>query len=82
VLPEVSEFSSECQFSGMEVLTAERITRHLHSLHWCDQADARAKMLFYLLEAHQVLALQLPFLQISESMGNHDSKIMDAASVD
>jgi hypothetical protein len=28
------------------------------------------------------LALQLPFLQISESMGNHDSKIMDAASVD
>ena len=29
-----------------------------------------------------ILALQLPFLQISESMGNHDSKIMDAASVD
>jgi hypothetical protein len=29
-----------------------------------------------------VLALQLPFLQISESMGNHDSKIVDAASVD
>jgi len=28
------------------------------------------------------LALQLPFLQISESMGNHDSKIVDAASVD
>ena len=29
-----------------------------------------------------VLALQLPFLQISESMGNHDSKIVDATSVD
>jgi hypothetical protein len=29
-----------------------------------------------------VIALQLPFLQISESMGNHDSKIVDAASVD
>ena len=29
-----------------------------------------------------VLALQLPFLQVSESMGNHDSKIVDAASVD
>jgi hypothetical protein len=29
-----------------------------------------------------VLALQLPFMQISESMGNHDSKIVDAASVD
>ena len=29
-----------------------------------------------------VLALQLPFLTISESMGNHDSKIVDADSVD
>jgi hypothetical protein len=28
------------------------------------------------------LALQLPFPQISESMGNHDSKIVDADSVD
>jgi hypothetical protein len=28
------------------------------------------------------LALQLSFLQVSESMGNHDSKIVDAASVD
>jgi protein ImuB len=28
------------------------------------------------------LALQLPFLQVSESMGNHDSKIVDAGSVD
>src|ERR1700730_1421285 len=28
------------------------------------------------------LALQLPFMEISESMGNHDSKIVDAASVD
>ena len=28
------------------------------------------------------LALQLPFLQISESMGNHDSEIVDARSVD
>jgi hypothetical protein len=27
------------------------------------------------------LALQLPFLKISESMGNHDSKIVDASSV-
>ena len=31
---------------------------------------------------HLSLALQLPFLQVSESMGNHDSKIVDAASVD
>jgi hypothetical protein len=30
----------------------------------------------------QGLALQLPFMEISESMGNHDSKIVDAASVD
>jgi hypothetical protein len=28
------------------------------------------------------LTLQLPFLTISESMGNHDSKIVDAGSVD
>jgi hypothetical protein len=28
------------------------------------------------------LALQLPFLKVSESMGNHDSKIVDACSVD
>ncbi len=28
------------------------------------------------------LALQLPFLKISESMGNHDSKIVGADSVD
>ena len=29
-----------------------------------------------------LLTLQLPFMQVSESMGNHDSKIVDAASVD
>jgi hypothetical protein len=32
--------------------------------------------------AFSALALQLPFLKISESMGNHDSKIVDADSVD
>jgi hypothetical protein len=30
----------------------------------------------------RLLALQLPFLKISESMGNHDSKIVDTDSVD
>jgi len=35
---------------------------------------------FCVVAAH--LALQLPYLKISESMGNHDSKIVDAASVD
>jgi hypothetical protein len=29
-----------------------------------------------------VLALQLPFLKVSESMGNHDSEIVGAGSVD
>jgi len=29
-----------------------------------------------------VLALQLIFLKASESMGNHDSEIVDAGSVD
>jgi hypothetical protein len=33
-------------------------------------------------DADPLLALQLPFLTISESMGNHDSKIVDADSVD
>ena len=28
------------------------------------------------------LALQLPFLKVSESMGNHDSKVVGAGSVD
>jgi hypothetical protein len=28
------------------------------------------------------LALQLPFARLSESMGNHDSNIVDADSVD
>ena len=35
-----------------------------------------------LAKAQSELALQLPFMQVSESMGNHDSKIVDAASVD
>jgi len=30
----------------------------------------------------QALTLQLRFLKVSESMGNHDSKIVDAGSVD
>jgi hypothetical protein len=29
----------------------------------------------------QALTLQLPFPKVSESMGNHDSKIVDAGSV-
>jgi hypothetical protein len=33
-------------------------------------------------EGRPCLALQLPFLKVSESMGNHDSKIVDAGSVD
>jgi hypothetical protein len=30
----------------------------------------------------RLLALQLRFLKVSESMGNHDSKIVDAGGVD
>jgi hypothetical protein len=30
----------------------------------------------------ETLALQLPFPKVSESMGNHDSKIVDAGGVD
>jgi hypothetical protein len=32
--------------------------------------------------ARSLLTLQLPFMEVSESMGNHDSKIVDAGSVD
>ena len=33
-------------------------------------------------EGDLILALQLSFRKISESMGNHDSNIVDAGSVD
>ena len=33
-------------------------------------------------QLEEELALQLPFLKVSESMGNHDSNIVDAGSVD
>jgi hypothetical protein len=33
-------------------------------------------------QTSQQLALQLRFLKVSESMGNHDSKIVDACGVD
>ena len=33
-------------------------------------------------EQERNLALQLPFMRTSESMGNHDSEIVDAGSVD
>jgi hypothetical protein len=33
-------------------------------------------------KATVMLALQLPFLEASESMGTHDSKIVDAGSID
>jgi hypothetical protein len=39
-------------------------------------------LLFSAIEMVARLALQLPFLKISESMGNHDSKIVGASSVD
>jgi DNA invertase Pin-like site-specific DNA recombinase len=43
---------------------------------WADTTTAHGRLIL------TVLALQLPFLTISESMGNHDSKIVDAGSVD
>jgi hypothetical protein len=46
------------------------------------RGSSSAKTRFALLPAHDDLALQLPFIEVSESMGNHDSKIVDAASVD
>ena len=43
--------------------------------------DPGAKYYLSRFGAHD-LALQLLFLRASESMGNHDSKIVDAGSVD
>ena len=54
------------------------IKANLPSRH-CDKCKAE---MTHLSDLPSYLALQLPFMQVSESMGNHDSKIVDAASVD
>jgi hypothetical protein len=43
---------------------------------WCDTGSAHGQLML------TILALQLRFLKVSESMGNHDSKIVDAGGVD
>src|ERR1700682_518081 len=47
----------------------------------CWHCRRNAREQHYKLPAPHILllALQLPFMQVSESMGNHDSKIVDAA---
>ena len=52
------------------------------ALHYRLSSDDIGDRLFVDSGRDQRLALQLPFLKISESMGNHDSKIVDADSVD
>jgi hypothetical protein len=49
-------------------------------LHHSAETEAPKKVTKLFL--NRPLALQLPFPKISESMGNHDSKIVDAGSVD
>jgi hypothetical protein len=50
---------------------------------WLEQKFDRGAILCRISKwGHSSLVLQLPFPQVSESMGNHDSKIVDAASVD
>jgi hypothetical protein len=44
--------------------------------------SGRDRRLFQQRFCPRQLALQLPFLEISESMGDHDSQIMDAGGVD
>jgi hypothetical protein len=53
--------------------------QHVEALPWRFQSHSHAPK-----HCVQVanLALQLPFLKISESMGNHDSKSVGAGSVD
>ena len=63
-------------------------------IHWSSEHSPFCNLLLDkgvpLAEGHPIddlqlscaLALQLPFLQVSESMGNHDSKVVDAGGVD
>jgi len=46
------------------------------------KAISVGRKLLYQVDGRVELALQLPFLKISESMDNHDSKIVGACSVD
>ena len=46
---------------------------------WPSEADIRA---FVSTRTYFGLALQLRFWKMSESMGNHDSEVVDASSVD
>jgi type I restriction enzyme S subunit len=64
---------------GRSVAAVRPDTKHLdtHYLHYFLRTRTNR-----LRAASQGLALQLLFLRISESMGNHDSKIVDAGSVD
>jgi hypothetical protein len=51
---------------------------------WLYAGDGNSTLKIFDLNAPSALALtlQLPFPRVSESMGNHDSKIVDAGSVD
>jgi hypothetical protein len=48
-----------------------------HDRHRAGRTDRPVRLCRF-----HALALQLPFLKGSESMGNHDSEIVDAGSVD
>jgi putative ABC transport system substrate-binding protein len=62
------------QFMRALEAAAPALGMQLHVLHASTDRDLDT--------VFAALALQLPFMQVSESMGNHDSKIVDAASVD
>jgi len=62
------------QFMRALQAAAPALGMQLHVLHASTDRDLDT--------VFAALALQLPFMQVSESMGNHDSKIVDAASVD
>jgi hypothetical protein len=54
--------------------------RVLDTLHEAEKS--RIQLINTLVKQISELALQLPFMEFSESMGNHDSKIVGADSVD
>ena len=60
----------------------QRRVNNRNSFSFSSEAFEGVRMTHRYQKEVQLLALQLPFLEVSESMGNHDSKIVDAGSVD
>jgi hypothetical protein len=65
-------------------LSGNRVAQHRRRDTILPVATRPMRMAFCTVSAGRFspLALQLHFLEVSESMGNHDSKIVDTGSID